>query len=188
MKPLTEALFENSKSAIISCVELHNKPRFEYRYEIVIILSINAWGLLLNAYINENHSEVKLICRDGLTKPFEKCVKFVSSQKGKIFRVVEENLMKIYEYRNNIIHFYKDPIDEFLYFLLYKNILCRNLYSDFKQNAVFNRIMKNIKVNPKYHRKRFLDPVKKTGTAKDWYSQLVFEELNKNYTLKEKSA
>ena len=335
MKPLTEALVENSKTAIISCVELHNKPKFDYRYELVTILIINAWELLLKAYINENHPEIKLIKKDGTTKPFEECVRFVSSTLGKSFRVIEENLMKIYEYRNNIIHFYKDPVNEILYSLIHKNVLmyneflkehfnfdlseetnlyllpigfkpfispidflstkskledtsyaskefvksiltstkslqeegiedsiltgfnlavinenriknadiivgitkdktnadlvvkkvidgeieisseaqnkvqieeeslfktvyilsygdvvkkCRILYSDFKQNPFFNRIMRNIKGNPKYHRKRFLDPIKKTGTAKDWYSQLIFEELNKHYTLKEKSA
>jgi len=334
MKPLTEVLIENSKSAIISCVELHNKPKFDYRYEIATILAINGWELLLKAYINENHEKIKLIQKDGRTKPFDECVSFVSSTEGKKFSVANENLMKIYDYRNNIIHFYKDPIDEILYSLLHKNIIlyndflkekfnfdlsdetnlfllpigfkpfsspidflssksklkessyavkefvksiltstnslheegiedsiltgfniavvnenriknadiivgitkdetkasvvvkkviggefeisndaknkiqieeeslfktvytlsygdfvnqCRNLYLDFKQNAVFNRVMKNIKGNSKFHRKRYLDPVNKTGTAKDWYSQSIFEELNKHYTLKEKS-
>lgn len=335
MKPLTEALIENSKSAIISCVELHNKPRFDYRYEIVTILVINGWELLLKAYINENHPEVKLIRKDGTTKPFDECVRFVSSTKGKNFRVIEENLLKIYEYRNNIIHFYKDPVDEILYSLLHRNILmyneflkenfnfdlseetnlfllpigfkpfsspvdflstksklenasyaskefvksiltstqalldegiedsiltgfniavinenriknadiivgitknereasvvvkkvitgeieispdaktkvqieenslfktvytlsyndvvnqCRRIYSDFKQNAKFNRIMKTIKGNPKYHKKRYLDTQKNSGIGKDWYSTAIFEELNKHYELKEKSA
>ena len=333
MKPLTEVLIENSKSAIISCVELHNKPRFDYRYEIATILAINGWELLLKAYINENHEEVKLIQKDGRTKPVEECLKFVSSTKGKDFSVINENLMKIYEYRNNIIHFYKDPIDEILYSLLHKNVIlyneflkenfnfdlseetnlfllpigfkpfsspvdflssksklkessyavkefiksiltstnnlqdegvedsiltgfniavvnenriknadiivgitkdetkasvvvkkvisgefeisndaknkiqieeeslfktvytlsygnvvsqCRNLYSDFKQNPVFNRIMKNIKGDSKYHKKRYLDPVNKNGTAKDWYSQSILEKLNEHYVLKEK--
>lgn len=334
MKPLTEALIENSKSAMISCVELHNKPKFSYRYEIAIFLAINAWELLLKAYINENHPEVKLIRKDGTTKPFEECVRFVSSQKGKSFRATEENLNKIYEYRNNIIHFYKDPIDELLYFLLHKNVLayneflkenfnvdlseennlyllpigfkpfsspidflssksnlkessyavnqfvesiitstkklnkegieeaiftsfnvavlnenrirnadiivgitkdkseaqvvvnkviageisispdaktkvqieedslfktlyvlsysdvvtkCREIYSDFKQNARFNRIMASIKGNLRYHKKRYLDTQKNTGVGKDWYSQSIFKELNKHYKLKQKA-
>ncbi len=332
MKPLTEALIENAKSAIISAIELHNKPKIDYRYEIVTILVINAWELMLKAYINEYHPDVKLIKKDGRTKPFEECVKFVSSTLGKDFKVIEENLNSLYEYRNHIIHFYKDPIDAILFALLYKNILlfnnflkkhfnydlaeecslfllpigfkpfsnpidflspnsqnnytsystkefirrlfertknlyeegidepifstfqvavinenriknadiivgitkdqenakltvnniisgdiqlskdakkkvqveethlykdlytltfdmvvkkARNLFSDFKQNSKFYRILKGLKGNPTYHKKRYLDPIKKQGIAKDWYTPLVLEELKKYYTLKQ---
>ena len=58
MKPITESLLENSKSAIIGSVELHNKPVFNCRYEICTILTINGWELLLKAYIAENHLEL----------------------------------------------------------------------------------------------------------------------------------
>src|SRR4051812_30188920 len=99
MSIIKESLIENSKSAIIASIEIHNKPIFSYRYEVTTILVINAWELLLKAYIVENHKEVKLINKDGLSKPFEECLAFVSSQLGKDFRAIEENLQKIYEYR-----------------------------------------------------------------------------------------
>ncbi len=331
MKPLSESLIENSKSAIMSSVELHNKPTFNYRYEICTMLCINGWELILKAYINENFPDVRLILKDGTTKPFEECVKFVSSQKGTSFRTTEENLMRLYDFRNNIIHFYKENIGIILYSLIHKSILlynsflkenfntdladesnlyllpigfkpftspvdflrndselskssnavktfiksivhsttllesegvdeailtgfsvavvnenriknadiivgitkdknvanvlisndlgmynitndgsakkvqieeeslfktiyvlsyyqvrnkCQELFSDFKQNAKLNRIMKSLKDNPTFHKKRYLDFVNRTGVGQDWYTHAIFEELKKHYTLK----
>lgn len=333
MKPLSESLIENSKSAIISCVELHNKPSFSYRYEICAILAINGWELILKAFINENYPDVRLIRKDGTTKPFEECVKFVSSEKGVGFRTVEENLNRLYEFRNNIIHFYKEQIGTILYSLLHKSVLlynsflkenfnvdltdetnlfllpigfkpfvspvdflsndselakssyavsafvksiidstkqlnsegvedailtgfnvaiknenrlknadiivgitkdkseanlivsndlgninittdvnarkvqieeeslfktlyvlsyhqvrkkCYELFSDFKQNAKFNKIMKSLKENPTFHKKRYLDFINKKGIGQDWYTHTILEELKKHYTVKEK--
>ncbi len=332
MKNITEALLENSKSAVIGCIELHNKPIFSYRYEVCIILAINAWELLLKAYIAQNNPEVKLIQKDGHSKPFEECLSFVSSKLGKKFLPIEENLNKLYDFRCHIIHFYKENIDPILYSLLHKSILyyndflksefntdlseqthlmllpigfkpfanpidflskesiyseastlvkmfiqsiiestdklnkeniedtiltgfnmalinenritnadiiagiskdesqakivvknvlgnvkitsedtakkvhideesvfktiyvltyhdvianCKKLYSDFKQNANFNRIMKSIKDKPEYHKVRYLDINQKTGVGKDYYTQAIFEELNNHYTIKE---
>ena len=36
-------LISNSIQAMISVVELHNKPQIQYRYQIVVILIINSW-------------------------------------------------------------------------------------------------------------------------------------------------
>ena len=45
-------------------------------------------------------------------------------------------MKKIYEYRNNIIHFYKDPVNEILYSLIHKNVL---MYNEFlKENFNFD--------------------------------------------------
>lgn len=332
MNAIIDALIENSKSAIIGCVELHNKPVFRFRYEVCTILAINGWELLLKAFIAQNHPEIKLINKDGTTKPFEECVGFVSSLLGKEFRTEEENINKLYEFRCNIIHFYKDNIGTILYSLLHKSIVLYNsflqkhfnidlaeetnlmilpigfkpfatpidfltkqsdfkessnavqqfiqsiinsteqlnnegiedsiltgynialinetriknadiiagitkdesnsklsisniigavhitaddnakkvkieedtlfktiftipynsvttqariLFSDFKQDPQFNRIMIEIKKNPNLHRKRYLDVINKSGTAKDYYSAEIFKELGKYYTLKE---
>lgn len=332
MKPISEALLENSKSAIIGSVELHNKPIFSYRYEICTILCINGWELVLKAFINENLSEFKLINKDGTTKTFEDCLAYVSQYLGKSFMHIEENLCKLYEFRCHIIHFYKENLDAVLYSVLHKSILnynefirehfnmdlseethlmllplgfkpfispvdflkdesaiskssnsiqtfiksivdstqrlkdagveesifstyriaainetrisnadiiagitkdpsaaklsvnalgspiqitedegakkirieeeslfktmytlkyndiarqAREIYSDFKQNPKFNRIMKEIKKRPEMRRKRYLDVVNKQGTGQDFYSTEVFNELNKHYKLKD---
>lgn len=333
MSALSESLIENSKSAMIACVELHNKTVFPYRYEVCVILAINAWELLLKAYMNVNLAEVKLLRRDGTTKSFEECLSSVASQLGKEFRAQEENLTILYEFRCNIIHFYKDSISTMLFSLLHRNVLfyndflkkffnvdlaeltnlvllpigfkpfsgpldflssnstneasskavatfvksvltstknlnaegidesiftvynmsvineqriknadiivgitkdpkesslkvstiheivqitdddnakkvkieeetlfktiytlsyydvtqkSRQLFSDFKQNAKFNKIMAEIKKNPKLHRKRFLDPNATKGMAKDYYSSQIFDELSNHYAKTDK--
>lgn len=331
MSAIKESLLENSKSAIIAAIEIHNKPIFSYRYEISTILLINAWELLIKAMIAEKFPEIKLINKEGMSKPFDECVGFISSQLGKDFRPIEENLNKIYEYRCHIIHFYKDRIDSILYSLMHKSVqfynefskthfnidlaeetnlvllpigfkpfaspvdflsmesdlvkssnsvqafiksivtstetlesegieesiitgfkmavinenritnadiiagitknpaeskliisnvlrgvevtndddakkinieegtlfrsmytykyqdviqTAKNMFSDFKQDARFNRIMKEIKTKPELHRKRFLDVVHKTGIGQDFYSSGIFEELAKHYNPK----
>lgn len=332
MEHIIESLIENSKSAMIGCIEMHNKPVFPYRYEVCTILAINSWELLLKAYILQNFEDVRVINEDGTSKPFDECLSFVASQNEKTFRVTEENLRKIYEFRCNIIHFYDDHIGVILYSLLHKTILfynkflktnfnidlteesnlmllpigfkpfatpidfltnkseiektsdsvktfiksiivstkalneegfeesillgfnmavfnenriknadiiagitkddekaklkistvlnpanitsdenakkykieeqtlfktiytipyymvikrAREMFSDFLQNQKFNKIMKSLKENPKFHKKRFLDAVKNTGQGKDWYTNEIFNELSKYYKLRE---
>ncbi len=128
MEKAVEPLLKNSKASQLACIEIHNKPIFPYRYEICVILNINAWELLLKAFIIKYHPKVKVINADGTTKPFEECLSFVASELGKEFTVIHENLNKIYEFRCNIIHFYQEEIDILLFGLLSKNIL---LYHDF---------------------------------------------------------
>lgn len=124
----TNSLLQNSKSAMIAAIEIHNKPLFAYRYEVVVLLVINAWELLLKAYINKYLVEVKLFRKDGTTKPFEECVRCVASNSSKDFLVIEESLNKLYEYRNNCAHFYNEKIDVLVFSLLSQNVL---LYSKF---------------------------------------------------------
>jgi len=330
MSRTKQNLIDNSKSAIIASIEIHNKPIFSYRYEICSILIINAWELILKAYIAEFHPNIRVIKKDGHSKPFEECVSFVSSTLGKEFRVIEENLMKIYEYRCNIIHFYEDKIDAILFSLLHKSVffyndfikknfnidlseetnlillpigfkpfvspidflnknsianesstsvknfiksilssteallnegieetivtgftiatinenrinnadivaaisqepehatlviqkvikanitdnidaqtinineeslfktvyifkyndviqLCREMFTDFKKDRKFHKILSLCKNNPQLHKKRYLDIVNKTGVGQDYYSNSIFEIFKKEYTLK----
>lgn len=44
-------LLEKAKSALISAIEIYNKPDFKYREETFSILALNAWELLLKAKI-----------------------------------------------------------------------------------------------------------------------------------------
>jgi len=124
-------LVENSKSAMIAAIEIHNKPIFPYRYEIVTVLLINAWELILKAYILTNNPDVKVIREDGTTKPFEECLKFVASELGNEFDVIKESIDRVYEYRCNIIHFYTDEIDLLIFSLLRPNVI---FYSEFIEN------------------------------------------------------
>lgn len=40
--PIAKSLLNNSVSAMISTIELHNKPEIKYRYETVVILLLNS--------------------------------------------------------------------------------------------------------------------------------------------------
>jgi hypothetical protein len=123
-----KGLINNSKSAIYAAIEVHNKPIFPYRYEVCSILVVNGWELILKAYMVIKYPEIKIIDKNGLSKPFDDCIDFVLSKIGKEFRTAYENLKMIYEYRCRTIHFYEDRIDVILFSLLSKNVI---LYYEF---------------------------------------------------------
>lgn len=125
---MIDNLVNNSKSALISAIEIHNKPIFSYRYEVVSILLINAWELIFKAYLLKNNPMIKVIRDDGTTKSFEECLENVRNSIGKPFFPTAENVTKIYEYRCNSIHFYQGNLDILLYSLASKSV---EFYSDF---------------------------------------------------------
>lgn len=120
--PVARSLLLNSKSAILAAIEIHNKPLFPYRYEVSVLLVINAWELLLKAYIYKFLKGVRLFLRDGMTKPFRDCVSCVANNLGKEFQAMEESLSLLYKYRNSVAHFYSENLDLVLYSLLKANV------------------------------------------------------------------
>ena len=46
-------LKKNAYSTFSSAIEIHNKPNIEYRYENVTILLLNAWELILKAFVRK---------------------------------------------------------------------------------------------------------------------------------------
>lgn len=104
-------LKQNSIAAIISAIEIYNKPQFKYRSECFVILLTNAWELLLKAILSKNKQRIyypkrrkekyksfSLIDSLSRVRPF-----FPNSIK---FEPVRENLLLLEHYRNNSIHFY----------------------------------------------------------------------------------
>lgn len=128
MSSVIDNLVNNSKSALISAVEIHNKPIFPYRYEVVSILLVNAWELAAKAFLMKNRPEIKVVKDDGTTKTFEECIENVKSTIGKPFFATAENALRIYEYRCNCIHYYQENIDILLYSLASKSV---EFYADF---------------------------------------------------------
>ena len=104
--PIALNLAKSSNSAIMAAIEIHNKQQISYRYEIVVLLIINAWELLLKAYIYKELKNVKLFNADGTTKPFIDCVNCVFGNLGKKYFPTKENIQLLYQYRNKIAHFY----------------------------------------------------------------------------------
>jgi len=63
MKSKSQELVDKSIAAMISAIEIYNKPDFKYREETFSILAINAWELLLKAkWIKDNGNKVSSIC------------------------------------------------------------------------------------------------------------------------------
>lgn len=126
--PIAKSLLKNSIAGMFSAIEIHNKPTIKYRYEIVVLLVLNSWELLLKGYLYKFHREVNLFHEDGTTKPFENCLNIVNTKIGKDFNAVQENLSVLYNYRNQIAHFYVSDLDPIIYSLLRKNVI---FYSNF---------------------------------------------------------
>jgi hypothetical protein len=100
--PVAKSLLHNSKAAILSAIEVHNKPLFSYRYEVCVLLVINAWELLLKAYIYKHLKKVKLFRKDSTTKPFDECLECVAANLGNKFAPIHESIKLLYGYRNNM--------------------------------------------------------------------------------------
>jgi Protein of unknown function (DUF3644) len=127
---LARALAANARSAMFAAVEIHNKPVFQYRYEVCTLLVINAWELALKAYIAQDLKSVRLIKKDGTTKPFVECVACVSSKLGKTFEAVKQSLEILYEFRNKVAHFYQDDLGIVILGLLKSSVL---FFGDFME-------------------------------------------------------
>ena len=108
---------------MLAAVEIHNKPIFPYRYEVCTLLAINVWELALKAYIARELPSVRLIRQDGTAKPFPDCLACVSSALGRAFEAVRCNLEVLYEYRNNVAHFYYEDLDVVVLGLLKSAVL-----------------------------------------------------------------
>jgi hypothetical protein len=125
---ISDKLLLNSKNALFAAIEIHNKPLFSYRYQVVVILVINAWELLLKAYLSKYMKVVKILKDDGTTKSFDECVKCVFENLGKNHFIYRDNLLLLYDYRCKYIHFYYEGMDLILFSLIQKSVL---LYAKF---------------------------------------------------------
>ena len=133
-------LIKNAVSAYFAAIEIHNKPNIAYRYETVTLLLMNAWELVLKAYIRKNlRSEHSIFEKSGHTISFDKSLSYVSdhvnSQKAKSFMAIKENLVAIEEYRNNVAHFYCEDLMPCIFTLVSR---CALNFVDFLR-VYFNR-------------------------------------------------
>lgn len=115
-------LLKNSIAAYFAAIEIHNKPNISYRYETVTLLMMNAWELLLKAYIRKHIKDKSIFENDGHTISFDKALTFtndfINSKKSKSFTVIKENLLKIEQYRNNTAHFYNEQLEPYIFMLI----------------------------------------------------------------------
>lgn len=123
------ALLDKSIDSMLSAIEIYNKPNFNYREETFAVLAVNAWELLLKAYIlRENRYNIRSLYvlepsknksgepskrrkvpklnRSGNPKSLsiEACLKELESKK-KLPEKLKSNIISILELRDNAIHF-----------------------------------------------------------------------------------
>lgn len=130
MRSRAKTLLDKSTAALLSAIEIYNKPDFAYRVENFTILAVNAWELLLKARIlqldgNRLDSIIEFERRTradgtlstrlyrrvnrsgnpvtiGLFKAFDN---LVNDYGDKLDPLIRKNLEALIEVRDNAIHF-----------------------------------------------------------------------------------
>lgn len=126
-------LIKSSNVAYLAAVELHNKPSMPYRYETVSLLLLNAWELLLKAFIRKYIKGKSIFEKDEHTISFEKALsytdEYINSVYGKnTFTAVKRNLELLEKYRNSVVHFFNDDLDPVIFSLIAR---CALNYTEF---------------------------------------------------------
>lgn len=99
---------------MLAAIEMYNKPRLEYRDEIVVILLLNAWELLLKAVVSKNRKSIyyrkergkpyrTVGWRDALLRAEPHIPHSIPA------RALEANLNHLSVYRDSAVHFYNAP-------------------------------------------------------------------------------
>lgn len=129
MKSKSQELLDKSIAAMVSAIEIYNKPDFLYRGETFAILAINSWELFLKAKylrINKNKirslfvfenpknkdgskSKKKIIKTTRSGNPFTHNLDFVAKKLimlGEMEETVLKNIEALIELRDSAVHFY----------------------------------------------------------------------------------
>ena len=124
-KNVVKGLLDSAESAFFAGIEIHNKPHISYRYPTVSILMINAWELLLKAYVYKNINKKRIYEENGHTISFSKALSYVgediNSKEGhKVFASIKENLNILDDYRNNNAHYFEGDLDPIIFMIISK--------------------------------------------------------------------
>ena len=121
-------LVEKSEAAMISAIEIYNKPDYKYREETFALLAVNAWELLLKAKLahekkigdlfefeypnkkNGERSKKKVLKRNRSGNPqtlsIWRVITVIENETGvKIDQAVKSNIEALIEIRDNAAHF-----------------------------------------------------------------------------------
>lgn len=105
-------MLKNSIATYFAAIEKHNKPDFSYlyRYETITLLLMNAWELILKAFVKKYIKSKNIFIKDGHTISIDKAIdyteEYINILELKSFSAVRGNLFLIEKYRNNIVHYY----------------------------------------------------------------------------------
>ena len=128
-------MLEKSIAAMLSAIEIYNKPDFKYREETFSVLCINSWELLLKAKVlnlssnklaslyameyrvlkSGDRSQIKRPKTNRSGNPMSinlfEAYRIVTEEFGvKIEKPVNDNLVALTEIRDNSIHFVNDDL------------------------------------------------------------------------------
>ncbi len=122
-----QKLLDNSIVAFFSAIEIHNKPKISYRYETTVILLLNAWELVLKAYISLFIPERSIFEDEKHTISFSKAVSYVAeninSKKPRSFNAIEGNLIILEKYRNEVVHYYYERLEPIIFSLVAQAVI-----------------------------------------------------------------
>ena len=128
-------MLDKSVAAMLSAIEIYNKPDFKYREETFAILCINSWELLLKAKVLNLSSNklVSLYMMEYKVLKTGKKSKFLTPKRNRsgnqmsislfeayrvvteeygvrVEKIVNDNLIALTEIRDNSIHFVNDDL------------------------------------------------------------------------------
>ena len=127
-------LKKNAYSAFTAAIEVHNKPNIDYRYENVTILLLNAWELILKAFVRK-YTRKSIFKEDDYTISIDEAMSITKnylSENGILKKYIAyfDNIELLEEYRNSNIHFYNEKgMDGVMFSLIAKNTLDFNQFS-----------------------------------------------------------
>jgi len=122
-------LLQNSEAALISAIEVYNKPSFAYREETFTILALNAWELLVKAKllsVNTNDPRCLYVyfspktkagkpskklqvkrnrSKNVMTMGLEACIVALEKLGTSVPPAVKRNLEALTEIRDNAVHY-----------------------------------------------------------------------------------
>lgn len=87
-KMVQSNLMKNSISAYFAAIEIHNKPNISYRYETTALLLMNAWELVLKAFIKKFIKKKSIYTGDGHTIPLDVFEKRLATLKSLGFKAI----------------------------------------------------------------------------------------------------
>jgi hypothetical protein len=129
MKSRSKELLSRSVAAMVSAIEIYNKPDFLYREETFSVLAINSWELLLKSkWLKENRNKVnslyvyesatrkngskskrKIVKQTRSGNPFTHSLDYLAkklTEKGLLDNIVWKNIQALSEVRDSSVHFY----------------------------------------------------------------------------------
>lgn len=122
-------LLRNAEAALLSSIEIYNKPAFGYREETFAILALNAWELLIKAKLlelNQNKDRCLYVYspkqlapgklskklyiklnRTGnkMTAGIDECIVRLEKKGVAVPELIKKNLAALAEVRDNAVHF-----------------------------------------------------------------------------------